>query len=140
MCTRIFRISSYFNSRPCGRGFIPGGQAEENRELFQFTPLREGLLPLNTRQFIRYSISIHAPAGGASLFSQWLRHAHIISIHAPAGGASIISVNAIVTDTFQFTPLREGLHCQWLRKSPLKGHFNSRPCGRGFSDGLSRKC
>ena len=58
--------TSYFNSRPCGRG-------DEEME--------EGLRG--------YYISIHAPAGGATLgvyeASQVQYH---ISIHAPAGGAT----------------------------------------------------
>ena len=56
--------------------------------LFQFTPLREGLL------------------GGTKYLAQGLK--------------------------FQFTPLREGLHGTGSGGfEPL--HFNSRPCGRGFS-------
>ena len=58
---------TYFNSRPCERGFaIPKGDKH------------------------CWKISIHAPARGASLleceFTSW----EIISIHAPARGASMV--------------------------------------------------
>ena len=125
-------ITPYFNSRPCERGFKqPAGilflsflfQFTPLREglpwknpqslfsgLFQFTPLREGLLRQLLIAFSCSSISIHAPARGASL-SVWpvkllvvyfnsrpcergffrsvlQSQRNRISIHAPARGAS----------------------------------------------------
>ena len=60
-----------------------------NKEgLFQFTPLREGRLPLITDVYKHISISIHAPAGGATSLACILFGLFVISIHAPAGGAT----------------------------------------------------
>ena len=39
-----FLSTKHFNSRPCGRGFGTAGIQLENPVIFQFTPLREGLL------------------------------------------------------------------------------------------------
>ena len=78
--------------------------------IFQFTPLREGLLASLFAAAGRYTISIHAPARGAS----YIWH----SIYHPS--------------LFQFTPLREGLlNLQTLFR--LRLYFNSRPCERGFN-------
>ena len=123
---------AYFNSRPCGRGFY-----------------------LLTAPCPALYISIHAPAGGASLYSfrmpstrlfqftplrEGLRSQmyHLInfctiSIHAPAGGASPCPVPVhILSRLFQFTPLREGLRFCLLIRIFVMPYFNSRPCGRGF--------
>ena len=81
--------------------------------LFQFTPLREGR-PFPSLQLmkIRYTISIHAPARGATRMrwkKSWAR-------------------------IFQFTPLREGRR-RTLRPSRRTRYFNSRPCERGDTRG-----
>ena len=125
-----------FNSRPCERGFAEDGNAKFIESLFQFTPLREGLLPearkknlktnFNSRPcergfniifcysaFIR--ISIHAPARGASAQTERLSAEPTISIHAPARGASV----PVIQDCRKYF------------------HFNSRPCERGFSIGAT---
>ena len=98
-----------FNSRPCERGFAILNKMKLGHKLFQFTPLREGLR-LEIRNISQdLSISIHAPARGASE-NQLLLHLYLlISIHAPARGAS--RLQRIITSMilFQFTPLREGL-------------------------------
>ena len=103
-------IKSYFNSRPCGRGFRESRSEKMRMLLFQFTPLREGL-HIQSRSASRNDrISIHAPAGGASQGGCGGTAFCTISIHAPAGGAS-----------------KTAGRC---RKLPV--YFNSRPCGRGF--------
>ena len=103
------KLYKYFNSRPCGRGDPGPPHPEEPR-----------------------SISIHAPAGGATEASGALdlpltvfqftplregrlkhrdtaRHRKPISIHAPAGGATKAPAEiGYSIDLFQFTPLREG--------------------------------
>mgnify|MGYP004597360431 CR=1 FL=1 len=54
-------------------------------------------------------ISIHAPAGGATLAIQIENtEAILISIHAPAGGATTFPQASTTKPIFQFTPLREG--------------------------------
>ena len=75
-----------FNSRPCERGFCSGNSGLSKIFPFQFTPLREGLLYWSNRTK-NTKISIHAPARGASEEDEIVR-------------AELL---------FQFTPLREGL-------------------------------
>ena len=99
--------------------------------VFQFTPLREGLRNTNLKLFKTASISIHAPAGGASGLSKMFPITLTISIHAPAGGASSIQQSGHTVCKFQFTPLREGLQDP-LTPFAFDSDFNSRPCGRGF--------
>ena len=55
-----------------------------------------------------------------------------ISIHAPAGGATIIVFLSLqITLKFQFTPLREGRRRRREVRRRCPHYFNSRPCGRG---------
>ena len=122
---------SDFNSRPCGRGFRII-TIIQRRSIFQFTPLREGLHSNPLMCVFNWTISIHAPAGGASKCIGAKRSDHYfnsrpcgrgfdnakpekhqqdyISIHAPAGGAS-----------------------HYHDAISIGSNFNSRPCGRGFS-------
>ena len=97
-------VRNYFNSRPCGRGDGRGRSWVSEPHEFQFTPLREGRLPLLPLYKIVNTISIHAPAGGATINPEIKIATQSISIHAPAGGAtklltdvsylSIISIHA----------------------------------------------
>ena len=105
----------YFNSRPCGRGFVRSVHPAAPYNLFQFTPLREGLPGVLRDPHVSVPISIHAPAGGASTGGVSRYTCLLISIHAPAGGASA----SVIAKYFWFH------------------HFNSRPCGRGFRDGIA---
>jgi len=77
-----------FNPRPCARGdhvaFVTGPGAWE----FQSTPLREGRLELLFLLKNTASVSIHAPARGATNDSRIGNHCIIVSIHAPARGAT----------------------------------------------------
>ena len=55
-----------------------------------------------------------------------------ISIHAPAGGATLgllLERNEVIL--FQFTPLREGRQKIAAVEVTTEIYFNSRPCGRG---------
>ena len=119
----------YFNSRPCGRGDSSAITVIEIANRFQFTPLREGrparpCLGASTSNFnsrpcgrgdsikrklsVLIHISIHAPAGGATLKGAKLEASRSISIHAPAGGATGAQNQHQHPNPFQFTPLREG--------------------------------
>ena len=98
----------YFNSRPCGRGFSSERTCNGRTGNFNSRPCGRG-------------------------FNQLMKAASLvtISIHAPAGGASRSSNLISMWSAFQFTPLREGLPfapAQFFNKK----NFNSRPCGRGF--------
>ena len=76
------------------------------------------------------SISIHAPAGGATQKLRDIFVAGTISIHAPAGGATDGLRLHRSAYLFQFTPLREG-RPRRCRRMLQASNFNSRPCGRG---------
>ena len=66
MRRRNYLYKKNFNSRPCGRGFPDILITEGEHVIFQFTPLREGLLVQPKEDLLYEQISIHAPAGGAS--------------------------------------------------------------------------
>ncbi len=97
-------------------------------KLFQSTRLREArLLPsrkawrlsgFNPRacgrrdtnylsEIVETPVSIHAPAGGATLPHADLRHTLLVSIHAPAGGATKAMRKQLMNYPFQSTRLRE---------------------------------
>ena len=100
-------LYTYFNSRPCGRGDCPPSGCQFHR-VFQFTPLREGR-PMQQRiDYADELISIHAPAGGATITLSHVLRKFRISIHAPAGGATRSRRSGQHRSKFQFTPLREG--------------------------------
>ena len=163
---------TYFNSRPCERGFHTdrnpqlhllisihapargaSGIQSSSRicELFQFTPLREGLpgkleiLPqqlnisihapargasnMNLPEQPSISISSHAPARGASISMSIDRLLYCISIHAPARGASRCDLHGLLIFQFQFTPLREGLQypvCEQVKRIGISIHAPAR--------------
>ena len=121
--------------------------------LFQFTPLREGLLRyLSAMVTVRYFNS--RPCERGFTIMMHCRPQDTISIHAPARGASSGFPCLYQRRVFQFTPLREGLrHIGGIARSnigisihaPARGasistkcgmrsgvYFNSRPCERGF--------
>ena len=78
---------TYFNSRPCGRGDVAAPVVVRIEGQFQFTPLREG-----RRDADALLVAVQT-----------------ISIHAPAGGATDAKYSAtLLIPKFQFTPLREG--------------------------------
>ncbi len=104
--------TTYFNSRPCERGDPDAALSAARFFRFQFTPLREGRHQQGLARLWTRSISIHAPARGATPDHEWPRfhlegyfnsrpcergdmgglqvpHEPGISIHAPARGATI---------------------------------------------------
>ena len=78
------------------------------RNLFQFTPLREGRLDLFRNAQNAAKISIHAPPRGATAIPPEGTAIYCISIHAPPRGATCTSISTPAVFLFQFTPLREG--------------------------------
>ena len=108
MSARSANLAFHFNSRPSARGDSKVTALYNKREVFQFTPLREGR-PCRTRHPRLVSISIHAPPRGATQFQQFKATFQGISIHAPPRGAT-----------------------RWLYTQPsFSRHFNSRPSARG---------
>ncbi len=88
----------------------------------------------NTASFLR--VSIHAPAGGATVTRRAHEYRYIVSIHAPAGGATVINRQYFRSDV-RFNPRARGgrdnrlVHQQWLV-------FCFNPRARGGRD--PRKC
>ena len=126
---------------------------------FQFTPLREGRpdghgdgrrghISIHapprgaTKSYVRCCdnshISIHAPPRGATLEALQNTYISLISIHAPPRGATRVSTGFVVSQIFQFTPLREGRLPYITNGRAFSEHFNSRPSARG--DFLLRIC
>ena len=80
-----------FNSRPCGRGDLPRYFRAATQSYFNSRPCGRGDPAVHVGQSIQQSISIHAPAGGATPRAlPRSRSTQRISIHAPAGGATHI--------------------------------------------------
>ena len=102
-------IQHYFNSRPCERGFAVPSSLSEIIKHFNSRPCERGFI-WQISNLPWKSISIHAPARGASVSASHTSILIGISIHAPARGASLPCPARLV---------------QML-------HFNSRPCERGF--------
>jgi len=140
---------------------------------FQSTPLREGrlystswitsCLSFNPRPCARgdsigylrehsESVSIHAPARGATEYMPDIVCKYLVSIHAPARGATKMNVECLTEVLFQSTPLREGrlisetllVRIILFQSTPLREGrheavsactrppcFNPRPCARG---------
>mgnify|MGYP004500840723 CR=1 FL=1 len=99
---------TYFNSRPCGRG---------DRE--------------DAGGCCKQAISIHAPAGGATLWRAYCRRGFSYFNSRPCGRGDLGNGGIIsASNLFQFTPLREGRPTP-TRPESLLTNFNSRPCGRG---------
>ena len=154
MCLwRRSREQTLFQFTPLREGRLSTGRASGSSDLFQFTPLREGRRKPGENPEPIPHISIHAPAGGATLSQLHWLNVEIISIHAPAGGATKDFRGDIIREIFQFTPLREGrpdalsaltkmsdisIHAPaggaTGARAAVRVHwcnFNSRPCGRG---------
>ena len=100
------------------------------REVFQFTPLREGR-PCRTRHPRLVSISIHAPPRGATKIVETVCMLPIISIHAPPRGATREKRQSTEKTTyFNSRPSARGDHPEHLH-SAGRFDFNSRPSARG---------
>ena len=105
--TRTYR----FLLTPLREGRPGGRSSSAHIRPFLLTPLREGrpcdLLDGNA---VKFAISTHAPAGGATVYQQFpLADSRPISTHAPAGGATAGTDYAAPSlGLFLLTPLREG--------------------------------
>ena len=76
--------------------------------LFQFTPLREGL-PESGMQLLLFCYFNSRPCERGFVVIPVHITVYSISIHAPARGASYVISSPPSASLFQFTPLREGL-------------------------------
>ena len=103
------------------------------RSVFQFTPLREGRPKADEWLESGKSISIHAPPRGATFSVRSIRPHSDFNSRPSARGDLPSSDAALVTEVFQFTPLREGRRHGRRRHRQKYEHFNSRPSARGDS-------
>ena len=118
-----------FNSRPSARGDGAGATATYQRDVFQFTPLREGrqaaeavneayvtfqFTPLREGRRAAGADGSHSgnfnsrPSARGDFRNYATQEVNLISIHAPPRGATNLAVGSSADYTFQFTPLREG--------------------------------
>ena len=102
------RARMCFNPRPCARGDLPTGTLVKLPPKFQSTPLREGRRHNRGVRDIEKTVSIHAPARGATTAQAGRDCRRLVSIHAPARGATATSTSSAARRWFQSTPLREG--------------------------------
>ena len=100
--------TTYFNSRPCERGDPDAALSAARFFRFQFTPLREGRHQQGLARLWTRSISIHAPARGAT-------QAYRIAAGRPH---------------FNSRPCERGDKLRYFCAGEY-GDFNSRPCERG---------
>ena len=59
-------LEYHFYSRPCGRGDVEAPIIGHMNAIFLLTPLREGRRCADNERHTGFSISTHAPAGGAT--------------------------------------------------------------------------
>ena len=123
--------SHYFNSRPCERGDQYFEDHKDEIYKFQFTPLREGRLSPQGNAGA-YSLFQFTPLregrrqAGAAIVGGLT-----ISIHAPARGATAKGrARATPSPNFNSRPCERG-DCKVGRREICLLHFNSRPCERG---------
>ena len=119
----------WFQSTPPRRGRLGGSIPWEGNTRFQSTPPRRGRLlfklprppphsfnprpraggdPIVTQHPPHLTVSIHAPAQGATHNLHGFDLGHVVSIHAPAQGATSERVPVPSLCEFQSTPPRRG--------------------------------
>ena len=152
------RPSTYFYSRPCGRGDIPAAvHALREQRIFLLTPLREGRLeapiighmnaiflltplregrPQRVRALSQICQFLLTPLREGRQLRRFRECEHQgISTHAPAGGATSPRISKNSTATYFYSrPCGRGDKAQSIRQQPGRSNFYSRPCGRG--DGI----
>ena len=154
-----FFQKNYFYSRPCGRGDgYSDIRTAGSYAYFYSRPCGRGDIKRGAGNAPPFSISTHAPAGGATellvlpiplILNFYSRpcgrgdakarceayaEEHFYSRPCGRGDALALSYKVSTRVLFLLTPLREGrpLVMQW--ELQLSSYFYSRPCGRG--DGL----
>ena len=135
---RFFPPLSDFYSRPCGRGDPATMFTPSITIVFLLTPLREGRQEPYVSYEIGAIISTHAPAGGATMRSGQLSRRSFISTHAPAGGATraVPVYRTRPQKPFLLTPLREGRRAAEIYSVATKKISTHAPAG-GATDAIS---
>ncbi len=97
-----------FQSTPPRGGRLTLSAEGEVLVWFQSTPPRGGRLRLRFSHKVSHSVSIHAPARGATVLPPDKVHDVRVSIHAPARGATTAGQTYSYAFGFQSTPPRGG--------------------------------
>ena len=107
-----------FNSRPCERGDTDNSEEVLAAMKFQFSPLREGRQPGEYRITKPDTISILAPARGATLICDGAVRSGKFQFSPLREGRPLFHVRLSSPRIFQFSPLREGRH--WAGRNRLR--------------------
>ena len=128
----------YFNSRPCERGDNAQISTQTAFGIFQFSPLREGRLEKYFLYPVRRTISILAPARGATTFTLFIfQFRHNFNSRPCERGDEPLCLFCVVSEEFQFSPLREGRHlCRLLIFMQNLFQFSPLREGRPGMEGL----
>ena len=127
-----------FYSRPCGRGDTGSSTAARYLENFYSRPCGRGDRKQKPGSS-HYSISTHAPAGGATVADRDAGAACFQFLLTPLReGRRKVDVTVDGAKLFLLTPLREGRHGQQAHDRLYTDNFYSRPCGRGDTSPTSR--
>ena len=133
------RRTVYFNSRPCGRGDGGSRSGHHHQDSISIHAPAGGATKPMPRLVDWQQISIHAPAGGATSPAIVAREERKISIHAPAGGATLIGKKIVWVSDISIHAPAGGATGELFRALCTKVYFNSRPCGRGDSKRVQKK-
>ena len=106
-----------FQSTPPRGGRLKGRMFEHDMALFQSTPPRGGRRFTAASVLRPNSVSIHAPARGATRWEIPGHPGEKVLIHAPARGATFAWFRDWVTALFQSTPPRGGRPGSWQRST-----------------------
>ena len=103
-----------FYSRPCGRGDSKPSPAARPRKYFYSRPCGRGDRAV-LKSVTKYTISTHAPAGGATLSGYSCRPDRASNFYSrPCGRGDAINGEPLSSATaFLLTPLREGRPGAW---------------------------
>ena len=129
VCDDVVNLNISIHAPP--RGATALWQRAAKKQLFQFTPLREGRREC---ALLRWwgRISIHAPPRGATPPATRVRRAGRISIHAPPRGAT--GIMRLVKQGKQVISIHAPPRGATMTRSAgtrLSSYFNSRPSARG---------
>ena len=105
---RLIHTPSWFQSTPPRGGRLKRGAVCAHCLQFQSTPPRGGRHQAQVNSWMGITVSIHAPARGATGAVSWCARLWSVSIHAPARGATHQILSSSSNKLFQSTPPRGG--------------------------------
>ena len=119
--------STGFDPRPCARGDMRQRRWLSSTIVFRSTPLREGRRNWRGSISVRYQVSIHAPARGATEY----RSKDAFGFDPrPCARGDISALRKRSDDSFDPRPCARGDRGVYSRRIYSR-RFNPRPCARG---------